>query len=71
MWRPFLGENDKSETEKDLSAAHSFDEKSRGSLRRQLWIWIHPAALDEGLSAIRFACERQVLSLFYLLYESR
>jgi len=60
MWRSFSGENDKSETEGDLSTAHSFDEKSRSSLRRQLWIWIHPAALDDGLSAIRFACERQI-----------
>jgi ribonuclease P/MRP protein subunit POP1 len=60
MWRPFFRENDKSETEGDLSTAHSFDEKSRSSLRRQLWIWIHPVALDDGLSAIRFACERQI-----------
>ncbi|TKW23068.1 hypothetical protein SEVIR_4G269200v4 [Setaria viridis] len=60
MWRPFSRENDKSETEGDLSTAHSFDEKSRSSLRRQLWIWIHPVALDEGLSAIRFACEKQI-----------
>ena len=66
MWRSFSGENDKSETEGDLSTAHSFDEKSRSSLRRQLWIWIHPAALDDGLSAIRFACERQVLPLFLI-----
>ncbi|KAF8658776.1 hypothetical protein HU200_059262 [Digitaria exilis] len=59
MWRPLSRENDKSEAG-DLSTAHSFDEKCRSSLRRQLWIWIHPAALDEGLSAIRFACERQI-----------
>ncbi|CAN6200730.1 unnamed protein product [Urochloa humidicola] len=60
MWRPFSRENDKSETGGDMSTAHSFDEKSISSLRRQLWIWIHPAALNEGLSAIRFACERQI-----------
>ncbi|CAL5049774.1 unnamed protein product [Urochloa decumbens] len=60
MWRPFSRENDKSETAGDMSTAHSFEEKNRSSLRRQLWIWIHPAALDEGLSAIRFACERQI-----------
>ncbi|CAN6193403.1 unnamed protein product [Urochloa humidicola] len=60
MWRPFSRENDKSDTEGDMSTAHSFDEKSRRSLRRQLWIWIHPSTLDEGLSAIRAACEKQI-----------
>ncbi|WVZ49698.1 hypothetical protein U9M48_001032 [Paspalum notatum var. saurae] len=62
MWRPFLREHDKSEAG-DLSTHHCFDEGSISSLRRQLWIWIHPSALDEGLSAIRFACEKQVLHL--------
>ncbi|XP_062183018.1 ribonucleases P/MRP protein subunit POP1 isoform X2 [Phragmites australis] len=52
MWRPFSRENDKLEPEEQ--------DLSNSSLQRQLWIWIHPAALDEGLNAIRFACERQM-----------
>ncbi|KAJ1276803.1 hypothetical protein BS78_05G243300 [Paspalum vaginatum] len=60
MWHPFLREHNKSEGEGDLSTPHCFDEESISSLRRQLWIWIHPSALDEGISAIRFACEKQI-----------
>jgi ribonuclease P/MRP protein subunit POP1 len=65
MWRPFLQEYDKLELKGGgMSSCHDFDEESQSSLQRQLWIWIHPAALDEGLSAIRYACEKQVLPLF-------
>uniref|UniRef100_A0A453HVE4 Uncharacterized protein n=1 Tax=Aegilops tauschii subsp. strangulata TaxID=200361 RepID=A0A453HVE4_AEGTS len=35
----------------------NFFERNRSSLQRQLWIWIHLAALDEGLDAIRIACD--------------
>uniref|UniRef100_A0A0A9D7L5 POPLD domain-containing protein n=1 Tax=Arundo donax TaxID=35708 RepID=A0A0A9D7L5_ARUDO len=61
MWRPFSRERVKLEPEEGgLSNSHCFDDESSSSLRRQLWIWIHPAALDEGLNAIRTACERQM-----------
>ncbi|KAL6907812.1 hypothetical protein ACP4OV_001982 [Aristida adscensionis] len=60
MWRPFLRENGELVTEGDLSNSHSFDEERNSSMQRQLWIWIHPAGLDEGLNAIRSACERQM-----------
>ncbi|KAL6654279.1 hypothetical protein ACP70R_007744 [Stipagrostis hirtigluma subsp. patula] len=61
MWRPWSRENGKLVLrEGDLSNSHNFDKESNGYLRRQLWIWIHPAALDEGLNAIRSACERQM-----------
>ena len=42
----------------------NFSEGGRSSLQRQLWIWIHPAALDEGLDAIRIACDKQVFPLY-------
>ncbi|TVU23492.1 hypothetical protein EJB05_25863, partial [Eragrostis curvula] len=61
MWRPFAGGYDHLELkEEDLSSSHSFDEKGQCSLHRQLWIWVHPAALDEGLEAIRSACDKQM-----------
>ncbi|XP_066395626.1 ribonucleases P/MRP protein subunit POP1-like [Miscanthus floridulus] len=60
MWRPFSRADDKSEIEGDPCTSHSIHNESGNSSRRQLWIWIHPAALDEGISVIRFACERQI-----------
>ncbi|KAF0896452.1 hypothetical protein E2562_024316 [Oryza meyeriana var. granulata] len=62
MWRPFLRESGKLETEDaDLSNSHTrADERKYGSLQRQLWIWIHPAALSEGLEALRAACQQQM-----------
>jgi len=66
MWRPFSRADDKSEIEGDPCTSHSIHNESGNSSRRQLWIWIHPAALDEGISVIRFACERQVLPQFLI-----
>ncbi|KAL5203640.1 hypothetical protein ABZP36_008511 [Zizania latifolia] len=44
----------------DLSNSQTrFDEGKCSSLRCQLWIWIHPAALNEGLDALRISCEKQ------------
>jgi len=60
MWRPFARADDKSGIEGDPCPSHCIHDESGSSSRRQLWIWIHPAALDEGISAIRFACERQI-----------
>lgn len=61
MWRPHSGESSKLEAKADLSNSQTrFDEGSWNPLQRQLWIWIHPAALDEGLAAIKFACEKQM-----------
>ncbi|CAM0874160.1 unnamed protein product [Alopecurus aequalis] len=62
MWRPFSRESSKSEAkEGDLSNCQTrFNEKSYCSLQRQLWIWIHPSALDEGLDAIKIACDKQM-----------
>ncbi|KAM0858248.1 hypothetical protein ACQ4PT_047954 [Festuca glaucescens] len=62
MWRPFSRESRKSEAkEGDLSNCQPrFKEGSCSSLQRQLWIWIHPSSLDEGLDAIRIACDKQM-----------
>lgn len=60
MWRPFSRADDKSGIEGDQCTSHCIHDESGNSSRRQLWIWIHPAALDDGISAIQFACERQI-----------
>ncbi|KAG8090420.1 hypothetical protein GUJ93_ZPchr0011g28065 [Zizania palustris] len=62
MWRPFLSESDKLETEDEKlsNSQMGFDEGKCSSLRRQLWIWIHPAVLNEGLDVLRIACEKQM-----------
>jgi hypothetical protein len=67
MWRSFSRESSKSEAkEGDLSKCETRrNEGSCISLQRQLWIWIHPSALDEGLDAIKVACDKQVLPLFF------
>lgn len=70
MWRPFLREGGELETEDvDLSNSQIISDE-RNSLRRQLWIWIHPSALSEGLETLRAACHQQVspLCIFFLLH---
>jgi ribonuclease P/MRP protein subunit POP1 len=60
MWRPFLREGGELETEDvDLSNSQIISDE-RNSLRRQLWIWIHPSALSEGLETLRAACHQQM-----------
>ncbi|CAD6216564.1 unnamed protein product [Miscanthus lutarioriparius] len=60
MWRPFSRADDKSEIEGDPCTSHSILCKRQFLTTPELWIWIHPAALNEGISVIRFACERQI-----------
>uniref|UniRef100_A0A0D9XV99 Uncharacterized protein n=1 Tax=Leersia perrieri TaxID=77586 RepID=A0A0D9XV99_9ORYZ len=62
MWRPFIRESGNLETvDVDFSNSQTrLDERKCGSLRRQLWIWIHSAALNEGLEALRVACQQQM-----------
>uniref|UniRef100_J3NA70 Uncharacterized protein n=2 Tax=Oryza brachyantha TaxID=4533 RepID=J3NA70_ORYBR len=62
MWRPFFRESGKLVTE-DVDYSNSqirVDEGKCGSVRRQLWIWIHPAVLSEGFEALKVACEKQM-----------
>lgn len=37
--------------------AESECDRTKGS--RQLWIWMHAAALDEGYDALKSSCESQ------------
>ncbi|KAF7043085.1 hypothetical protein CFC21_052519 [Triticum aestivum] len=62
MWRPFsIGSSKLEAKEADLSNSETrFSQGSCSSSQRQLWIWIHPAMLDEGLDAIRIACDKQM-----------
>uniref|UniRef100_A0ACD6A0Q1 Uncharacterized protein n=1 Tax=Avena sativa TaxID=4498 RepID=A0ACD6A0Q1_AVESA len=62
MWRPVSAESSKLEDkEGDLSNSQTrLNEASCSSLQRQLWMWIHPSVLDEGLDAIRIACDKQM-----------
>ncbi|KAI4998983.1 hypothetical protein ZWY2020_054847 [Hordeum vulgare] len=62
MWRPLsIGSSKLEAKEADLSNSDTrFSQGSCSSSQRQLWIWIHPAMLGEGLDAIRIACDKQM-----------
>ncbi|KAF8394676.1 hypothetical protein HHK36_020892 [Tetracentron sinense] len=61
MWRPFLRQNINIDME-DLTVDGY--EKSQSSICsssfRQLWVWIHASALNEGHEALKLACQKQM-----------
>lgn len=57
MWRPsqqhsIVGTNDR-------GTEDSIEIKSSSCLR-QLWIWMHPSAFDEGIDCLKLACQKMV-----------
>ncbi|XP_072997740.1 ribonucleases P/MRP protein subunit POP1 isoform X2 [Typha latifolia] len=63
MWRPSFKDDNYVSTEQSISpdGCSSVGRKECINSVRQLWIWIHAAAFDEGLNALRSACEKQML----------
>ncbi len=59
MWRPCREEGHvgKDHAGVRCDEHHTYADSS---CFRQLWIWIHASAFDEGFSALKFACEKQV-----------
>ncbi|XP_020101918.1 uncharacterized protein LOC109719568 isoform X2 [Ananas comosus] len=62
MWQPYFSNNKNYATEQHDTSniCSSSGESERRTLTRKLWIWIHAAAFEEGIDALRFACQRQV-----------
>ncbi|KAJ6826571.1 uncharacterized protein M6B38_371380 [Iris pallida] len=62
MWRPLLNENNNVHAMVDhVSNGYSTSSGSECRISsRQLWIWIHAAALKEGISALKHACQKQM-----------
>ncbi|KAM0951191.1 putative ribonuclease P [Dioscorea sansibarensis] len=61
MWRPFGGGNTHICVKQDHSSdCYTMpDENGHNTLSsRQLWIWIHAAAFNEGFDALRSACQK-------------
>ncbi|KAH7655112.1 Ribonuclease P protein [Dioscorea alata] len=61
MWRPFDRGNAHICVEQDHNSGRCSmpDENSHSNLSyRQLWIWIHAAAFNEGFDALRSACQK-------------
>ncbi|XP_039114260.1 ribonucleases P/MRP protein subunit POP1 isoform X4 [Dioscorea cayenensis subsp. rotundata] len=61
MWRPFDRGNAHICVEQDHNSGHCSipDENSHSNLSdRQLWIWIHAAAFNEGFDALTSACQK-------------
>lgn len=50
MWRP---------NQKSIDESEDHLKVNKGQTFRQLWIWIHAAALTEGYNALKNACESQ------------
>ncbi|XP_008809253.2 ribonucleases P/MRP protein subunit POP1 isoform X2 [Phoenix dactylifera] len=61
MWRPFLSDDRNSVQQDDVSNGCCNSGKNGSSTSpRQLWIWLHAAAFNEGFNALRFACQKQM-----------
>lgn len=61
MWRPCCQQN------KDTNVpAHESEECNRPqgiegySTFRQLWVWIHASAFNDGYGALKLACQKEV-----------
>lgn len=63
MWRPFSNENNcvSSGENNAFMKSCNFVRQGCSTSSRQLWIWIHSAAFEEGLDILRRACQMQVL----------
>ncbi|KAG1326181.1 ribonucleases P/MRP protein subunit POP1 [Cocos nucifera] len=61
MWRPFLNDDNRDNVQQDdvSNGCCNSGKNGSGTLPRQLWIWIHAAAFNEGFNALRFACQKQ------------
>lgn len=63
MWRPFDRGNAHICVEQDHNSGRCSipDENSHSNLSdRQLWIWIHAAAFNEGFDTLTSACQKLV-----------
>ena len=71
MWRPLQKKDIGSGAEHDnVESANSTQTNECCPSFRQLWVWIHASALNEGYDALKFACQKLVklrdyLSLIY------
>ena len=69
MCRPFVkGKNYVNAEQDHVSSGCCDSAKQECNTSRQLWIWIHAAAFEEGFGALRTACQKQVLPSIDLLY---
>ncbi|XP_019055970.1 PREDICTED: uncharacterized protein LOC104613045 isoform X2 [Nelumbo nucifera] len=61
MWRPWSGK--KISVENKEPTGNGLDQSQitiSESPFRQLWVWIHAAALDEGYDALKLACQKEI-----------
>ncbi|XP_010914572.2 ribonucleases P/MRP protein subunit POP1 [Elaeis guineensis] len=62
MWRPFLSDDNRNSVQQDdvSNGCCKSGKNGSGTSPRQLWIWIHAAAFNEGFNTLRFACQKQM-----------
>ncbi|QHO43524.1 Ribonucleases P/MRP protein subunit [Arachis hypogaea] len=44
----------------DVDSAESPDRMKHGASFRQLWVWIHASAFEEGYDSLKFACQKEM-----------
>ena len=70
MWRPIEKKDIGIGAEHDVDSVNSTQTYECCSSFRQLWVWMHASAFNEGYDALKFACQKLVncrdyLSLIY------
>lgn len=64
MWKPLQEQQREGDIDChnniECNGTHSIEGQS---LSRQLWLWIHASAYEEGYDALKLACHKQVIYL--------
>ncbi|KAL1357098.1 hypothetical protein AAHE18_05G232200 [Arachis hypogaea] len=56
MWRPTFQQN----ISREHDITESPDRMKHGASFRQLWVWIHASAFEEGYDSLKFACQKEM-----------
>ncbi|XP_057719742.1 ribonucleases P/MRP protein subunit POP1 [Arachis stenosperma] len=67
MWRPTFQQNISGEDDindelmkHDVDSDESPNRMKLGASFRQLWVWIHASAFEEGYDSLKFACQKEM-----------
>ena len=66
MWRPIQKNDIGIGAEHDVDSVNNTQTNECFSSFRQLWVWMHASAFNEGCDALKFACQKLVNYRDYL-----